>query len=111
MNPITSLTRLPIVAYEGRNWYFDARLCQIRDIERPHIHRELNAVELAFFNDPIQGVVRVIFKDEGHDAEGRTIGPAYAENKAGKILHNYGWVTWKTAQQAAEAFGVEFDEV
>jgi hypothetical protein len=97
--------------YDEKNWYFDARLCQLRSIENPHVYRDLNDVEVAFFRDLIQGVARVIFKDEGHDDEGRTIGPAYAENKAGKILHNYGWLNWKQAKHAADAFGVEFDEV
>ncbi len=107
----TTPTRLPIVAYEEQNWYFDARLRQIRNIENPHVYQDLNDVELAFFNDMAQGVVRVIWKDEGRDNEGRSIGPAYAENKAGKIVHNYGWITWLKAKHAAEAFGAEFDEV
>lgn len=107
----TNAVRLPIVAYEGRNWFFDARLRQIRDIDNPHKYQDLNAVEMAFFSDLARGVVRVTWKDEGRDDQGRAFGRAYAENKAGKIVHNYGWITWAAARDAAEAFGVELEEV
>ncbi len=50
MNTQTPVT-LPIVAYEGERWYFDARLREIRNIENPHEHQELNDFELVYFED------------------------------------------------------------
>lgn len=109
--PTTSPTRLPIVAYEDRNWFYDSRLRQLRNLDNPSDYQDLNDFELVYFNDLTRGIERVIFKDEGRDSEGRSIGPAYAENRAGEIIHNYGWLTWPKAKHAADAFGVELDEV
>lgn len=50
MNTQTPVT-LPIVAYEGKRWHFDARLRQIRNIENPHEYQDLNDFELAYFDD------------------------------------------------------------
>lgn len=53
----------------------------------------------------------IIWKDEGRDDEGRSIGPAYTENHAGQLLTNYGWITWKMAQAIAHELRLELDEV
>ena len=107
----TTATRLPIVAYEDKNWFFDMRLREIRSIENPHDYQSLTDFEAEFFSHLVTGVASVTWKDEGRDSDGRSIGPAYAENAAGEIVHNYGCIPWVTAQHAAEAFGVELTEV
>ena len=56
-------------------------------------------------------VHRIIWKDEGRDGEGRSIGPAYAENRAGHLVINYGWITWKEADNKARELEVELNEV
>lgn len=104
-------TSLPKVRYEGKKWYFDARLRQIRDVSNPHDFQSLSDVELAYFTELVNKPVRVVWKDEGRDAEGRSIGPAYAENGAGDLIHNYDWITWKDATTTAERLGVELHEV
>lgn len=50
MNTNTPIA-LPVVAYEGKRWYFDARLRQIRNIENPHDYRYLNDFEFAYFEE------------------------------------------------------------
>jgi hypothetical protein len=42
---------LPIVAYEGKRWFFDARLHQMRNIANPHEYEDLNDFELAYFEE------------------------------------------------------------
>lgn len=56
-------------------------------------------------------IARIVFKDEGRDTEGRSIGRAYAENTNGGIAINYGWITWKEAERLSNALGVDFQEV
>ena len=47
----TTPAKLPIVAYEDKNWYFDARLRQIRNVENPHEFQDLNDFEMEYFQD------------------------------------------------------------
>ena len=49
-------TSLPIVKYEGKRWFFDARLRQIRTVDRnqPLEFRDLNDFEMAYFEDVVQ---------------------------------------------------------
>jgi|CXWL01.1.fsa_nt_gi hypothetical protein len=54
---------------------------------------------------------RIVWKDEGRDSEGRSIGPAYAEDTAGEIVSNFDWITWKKADEIAKALQVELQEV
>lgn len=42
---------LPIVRYEDRLWFYDARLRQIRAVERPLLFQDLNDFEVAYFDD------------------------------------------------------------
>ena len=56
-------------------------------------------------------IARIVFKDEGRDDEGRSIGKAHAENAQGGLAINYGWITWKDAERLATALGVDFEEV
>ena len=109
----TTPTRLPIVEYENKRWYFDARLRQIRNVENPHDYQTLSDVEMRYFEGPgdPKRIVHIVWKDEGRDNEGRSIGRAYAENAAGEIVRNYGWTTWKVANDEATALGLELDEV
>lgn len=44
-----STRRLPIVRYENRQWFFDARLHQIRPVQPPLEFRDLNDFEVAYF--------------------------------------------------------------
>ena len=53
MNNETPVT-LPIVAYEGKRWHFDARLRQIRSIENPYEYQDLNDFELAYFDELVK---------------------------------------------------------
>jgi hypothetical protein len=109
----TTPTQLPIVEYENKRWYFDARLRQIRNVENPHDYQTLSDVEMRYFEGPgdPKRIVHIVWKDEGRDNEGRSIGRAYAENAAGEIVRNYGWTTWKVANDEATALGLELDEV
>ena len=60
----------------------------------------------------MKNAVRIVWKDEGRDAEGRPVGPAHAENAAGELIHNYGRITWKRAKDVRPAeLGVDFEEV
>jgi len=113
LNPMqtSTPTKLPVVTYEDKNWYFDARLRQIRNVENPHDYQDLDTVEMVYFNQLLEGITRIVWKDEGRDSEGRSIGPAYVENAAGEIVRNYGWITWKKAKDAADELGVELQEV
>lgn len=45
---------LPVAAYEGKRWYVDLRLRQIRNIENPHEYQDLNDFELAHFADLVK---------------------------------------------------------
>ena len=40
---------LPIVKYEGANYFFDERLKQIRNIKNPHDYQDLNEFEMEYF--------------------------------------------------------------
>lgn len=40
---------LPIVEYDGKLWFFDERLKQIRNIKKPHEYHDLNKEEMFFF--------------------------------------------------------------
>ena len=37
------------VEYEGKVWYSDERLSQLRDVGNPHDYRDLNLAELDYF--------------------------------------------------------------
>jgi len=106
-----TLVTLPTVTYEDKNWCFDARLRQIRNIENPHEYRDLDSFEVVYFNELVQGIVRIVWKDEGIDSEGRLFGPAYSENAAGVMVRNYGWITLKKAVEVAEALGADLETV
>lgn len=45
---------LPIVRYEDRLWFFDARLQQIRPVQPPLEFRDLNDFEMAYFEDLVE---------------------------------------------------------
>jgi hypothetical protein len=45
----TTPTQLPIVEYENKRWYFDARLRQIRNVENPHDYNSLDDFEMEYF--------------------------------------------------------------
>ena len=55
-------------------------------------------------------IARIVWKDEGRDSEGRSFGPAYAEDAAGNRLLSYDWITWKKADELAKALHVELRE-
>ena len=38
--------RLPIVSFEGKRWFLDARLRELRNVENPHEWVELDEVVL-----------------------------------------------------------------
>jgi hypothetical protein len=40
---------LPIVTYERKQWFFDERLRQIRNIRNPHEWIDLNELEMDYF--------------------------------------------------------------
>jgi hypothetical protein len=44
---------LPVVRYESRQWFFDARLHQIRPVQPPLEFRDLNDFEEAYFEDMV----------------------------------------------------------
>lgn len=108
-------TRLPIIRHEDKRWFLDARLRQIRNVDDPHDLQNLNDFELDFFGklaaDPADRPSHVIWKDEGRDDDGRSIGPAHTEDASGALLDNYGWITWKEADQLARALGLVLEEV
>lgn len=56
-------------------------------------------------------IARIVWKDEGWDSEGRSFGPAYAEDAAGNYLFGYEWITWKKADELAKTLRVELQEV
>lgn len=45
----TTPHKLPIVKYEDKHWFFDARLRQIRNVEDPHDYQDLDDFEHAYF--------------------------------------------------------------
>lgn len=45
------MEHLPIVRYEDRLWFFDARLHQIRPVRPPLEFWDLNDFEMAYFQD------------------------------------------------------------
>lgn len=108
---MATLTKLPVIKHEGKQWYFDARLRQIRNLENPHDVENLDDFKMEYFIGLAKAAVRIVWKDEGLDAEGRPIGPAYAENAAGDLVENYDWITWKQANDTAERLGVELQDV
>lgn len=104
-------TRLPIVTHEGKKWYVDARLRQIRNVQDPHDHKDLDDFEMSYFEKLVGKPVRIVWKDEGRDPQGRSVGSAYAESAEGRLVRNYGWITWKEADETAKRLGVELQEV
>jgi hypothetical protein len=108
---MASPTKLPVIIHEGKKWYFDARLRQIRDVENPHDYQNIDDFEMTYFSGLANTPVRIVWKDEGRDDEGRALGRAYSENAAGDLVHGYDWITWKEANDAAERLGVELQEV
>lgn len=108
---MATVKNLPVVAYEGKTWFLDSRLRQIRNTKNPHDFQDLNDFELEYLFGLVNTPVRIVWKDEGRDSEGRSIGPAYTENAAGDLVDNYGWITWKEANQTAEKLGLELQEV
>ncbi len=55
MNQPRHPRQLPIVEYEGKRWYFDERLRQIRTVENPHDYQDLNDFEMVYFSDRVKG--------------------------------------------------------
>jgi hypothetical protein len=47
---------LPIVSFEGKSWFFDARLHQLRTLDRdqPLAFRDLNDFEMVYFRDLVE---------------------------------------------------------
>ena len=46
---------LPIVSYEGTQFFFDERLKQIRKVINPHNFQDLNDFEMVFFRELVNG--------------------------------------------------------
>lgn len=44
---------LPIITYEGKKWFFDERLRQLRNVENPHEWTDLNEFEMEYFREKI----------------------------------------------------------
>lgn len=40
---------LPIVRYEGKKWFFDERLRQLRSVKNPHDFMDLDDFEMYYF--------------------------------------------------------------
>lgn len=108
---MTTPRKLPLITYEGKKWYLDARLRQIRGVRNPHDVQDLDDFELDYFTGLVARPVRVVWKDEGRNADGRSVGPAYGENAAGELVKNYGWISWKEADTTAKRLGVDLQEV
>jgi hypothetical protein len=108
---MATASSLPVVLYEGKKWFLDSRLRQIRNIRNPHDYQDLNDFELEYVRGLAEAAVRIVWKDEGRNSEGRSIGPAYTENAAGDLVENFGWITWKEANETAERLGIELDEI
>jgi hypothetical protein len=49
-------TALPIVNFESKRWFFDARLHQLRTVDRdqPLEFRDLNDFEMVYFQDLVE---------------------------------------------------------
>ena len=45
------MKHLPVVRYEGRLWFFDASLRQLRTVRPPLEFQDLNDFEMTFFED------------------------------------------------------------
>lgn len=45
------VSMLPIIRYERRRWFFDARLHQLRTVDAPIEFQDLNDFEMAYFAD------------------------------------------------------------
>jgi hypothetical protein len=43
------MSKLPTIAYKGKQWFFDARLKQIRNVDNPHDYIDLNESMMKFF--------------------------------------------------------------
>jgi len=56
VNPMHATPRhLPVVKYEDQRWFFDARLRELRNVAKPHLHRELDDFEMRYFSDLVDG--------------------------------------------------------
>ncbi len=60
-------TQLPIIDYEGKKYFFDERLKQIRNVSNPHDFQDLNDFEMKYFKESkfaeIRYVDRIIIND------------------------------------------------
>lgn len=65
-----AVKQLPIVRYEDRLWFFDARLRQIRPTLPPLEFRELNDVEVAYFQDLVDRGETEPLPHETHHSSG-----------------------------------------
>ena len=45
---------LPIVTYQGKKWFFDERLGQLRNVKNPHEWTDLNEFEMEYFTGKIR---------------------------------------------------------
>jgi hypothetical protein len=82
-----------------------------------------SALLVEHFDDPLTSEERqrivgvltevreIVWKDEGRDDEGQSIGPAYAEDATGNVIVNFDWVTWKKAHDISSRLQVELNEV
>lgn len=48
------VTRLPIVTYERKRWFFDERLRQVRNVKNPHEWIDLDEVEMEYFKEKVR---------------------------------------------------------
>jgi hypothetical protein len=48
------VTRLSIVTYERKKWFFDERLRQIRNVKNPHEWMDLDEVEMEYFREKVR---------------------------------------------------------
>jgi hypothetical protein len=46
--------RLPIVAYQGKKWFFDDRLKEIRNVKNPHEWIDLDEFEVCYFKKRVK---------------------------------------------------------
>jgi hypothetical protein len=53
--PERSWRMLPVVCYERKQWFFDERLRQLRNVTNPHEWIELNEFEMAYFKRMVKG--------------------------------------------------------
>lgn len=49
---------LPIISYEGKKWFFDERLKQIRAVNNPHEWLDLDDFGIEYFKERIKEKIK-----------------------------------------------------